>query len=185
MDSHSDSVALFFAVFMVISAVLLAGLDIYCGVEGWMKYDREIGSYWALADRASTLPQKSVYIDKFVNALENRGLAGKYDAIFYPRLSNSFDANLEALKSFQTRLREIQGMDVKSFAYQTAIQQITAQEQGEAREMLSVFQGVWWKDNYPLTWSWILGLNLLCISLLAIVGSCGWYNIKNYGSWWA
>lgn len=43
-------------------------------------------------------------------------------------------------------------MDANSFQYNTAIQQITQQEQGEAIDMLSVFQGCWYKENYILLW---------------------------------
>lgn len=46
-------------------------------------------------------------------------------------------------------------MKVTSFEYQTAMQQITGQEQGEANEMLSVFKGVWYKENFILLWNWI------------------------------
>ena len=36
-------------------------------------YDKQIESYWKLADKASTIKQKSIYIDKFVIALETSG----------------------------------------------------------------------------------------------------------------
>jgi hypothetical protein len=65
-------------------------------------------------------------------------------------------------------LDEIQKMNVASFEYQTAIQQITAQEQGEAQAMLEVFSGIWWKNNYIFLWEWIAGLEVVfCIFLIA------------------
>ena len=46
-------------------------------------------------------------------------------------------------------------MNVQSFAYQTAIQQITQQEQGEAQYMLKVFQGSWMLIHYWYLWNWL------------------------------
>jgi len=184
MNSTVKNIKLVVAISMLVGAVVWLGLDVYWLVDGQARYDREIESHWVLADRASTLPQKSFYIDKFVSALESQGFAGKHNAILYPTPSNSFDANIEALKSFQQRLQEIQGMDVKSFEYQTAIQQITAQEQGEAREMLDVFKGVWWKANYTLTWDWIFVLNILCLMCVTLIGWIGVYNLLEDDKWW-
>lgn len=141
------------------------------GIFGWYTYNKEIGSYWSLADKSSSIDKKSEYIDKFVGALELSGLSGKYNAVFLTTPDNSFDYNLDALKTLQARLHEISNMDVTSFEYQTAIQQITAQEQGEAEAMLSVFYGVWWKKNHPLLWNWICGVHigLLLFVLIASI----------------
>ena len=88
--------------------------------------------------------------------------------LFFKTPDNSFDKNLEALQSLKTRLDEIQKMNVTSFEYQTAIQQITAQEQGEAQDMLEVFSGIWWKNNYLFLWEWVAVLEVvLCIVLIA------------------
>jgi hypothetical protein len=137
------------------------------------EYSKEISSNWDLADKSSTIAEKSRYIDKFVMALEQSGLKGKYNAIIFPTPNNSFDANLKALKSLQSRLQEIQTMDVTSFQYQTAIQQITAQEQGEAQDMLSVFSGIWLKEKNILLWDWIMGLvvtlSLICLCVGAMI----------------
>ena len=60
-------------------------------------------------------------------------------------------------------------MNVASFEYQTAIQQITAQEQGEAQAMLEVFSGIWWKNNYIFLWDWIAAVEVFfCIFLIAV-----------------
>ena len=60
-------------------------------------------------------------------------------------------------------------MNVASFEYQTAIQQITAQEQGEAQAMLEVFSGIWWKNNYIFLWEWVAVLEVVfCIFLIAL-----------------
>uniref|UniRef100_A0A6H1ZTP1 Uncharacterized protein n=1 Tax=viral metagenome TaxID=1070528 RepID=A0A6H1ZTP1_9ZZZZ len=133
------------------------------------QYNNEIYNYWSLADKSSTIETKSEYIDKFVYVLDNAGLHGKYNAIWLQNPDNSFDKNLEMLKTLQTRLHEIKQMNVSSFEYQQAISQITSQEQGEAHEMLSVFSGVWYLKNHTWLWDWISifllisGVNLLWI----------------------
>lgn len=132
------------------------------------RYNQEIESEWDLADKSSTIEEKSKHIDLFVKSLEASGLKGKYNASFYPNPSNSFDRNLDALKTLQTRLREIVKMEPSSLAYQTAIQQITQQEQGEAGKMLSVFEGCWYREHYLRLWDWVFLANVL-LTVLAIV----------------
>lgn len=130
-------------------------------VEGYYEYELEIGTYWDLADRASTVENKTVQIDQFIQALENSGLKGKHAALIFETPSNSFDSNLEAVKSLQSRLHEISIMDVTAVEYQIAMQQITAQEQGEASNMLNVFRSTWWKEHHIFTWDWIGVINLI------------------------
>lgn len=148
----------------VLAVIFLAMLVVLVGtivthIREAYRYDREIGSYWSLADKASTITQKSEYVDKFVAALESQHLDGEYNALLFATPDNSFDKNIEALRSLQWRLREIQTMNPASFEYQTAIQQITAQEQGEASVMLSDLGGCWWKRNHILLWDWIAFVN--------------------------
>jgi hypothetical protein len=134
-------------------------------------YERDYESYWNLSVKASTIQQKAMYIDKFVAGFKGKGFEGDYNAVFFKTPDNSFDKNLEALQSLKTRLDEIQKMNVASFEYQTAIQQITAQEQGEAEAMLEVFSGIWWKKNYIFLWEWIASVEvLICITLIIIGG---------------
>jgi hypothetical protein len=141
-------------------------------VLGNYEYSKSIESYWSLADKASTIPQKSTYIDKFVAALEASSLQGQHNAVVLDTPDNSFDSNLEALKTLQTRLHEIAGMDVTSFQYQTAIQQITGQEQGEAHHLLGIFEGCWWKVHHFFLWGWVGCINVLGSIILFIVGLC-------------
>jgi hypothetical protein len=157
-------------IFMTIIASILLMFSIGGGIIGHYQLEKSIMSYWDLADKASTIEKKSEYIDKFVEALNKEKYEGKYNAIFLETPNNSFDTNYEMLKTFQFRLKEIQTMDIKSFEYQTAIQQITQQEQGEAGEMLSVFIGIWWKTNYFLLWNWICAIQ---VTLMLIVLICG------------
>lgn len=130
------------------------------------RYEQQFSSNWSLADKASTLDQKSDYINKFVTSLESSGMQGSYNAIWFSTPDNSFDSNLQALKSLQSRMTEIRGMNEKSFEYQQAISQITAQEQGEARKMLEVFEGCWYLHNHFLLWDWV-GTTILIIAIFA------------------
>jgi hypothetical protein len=153
-------------VYISIGAVWLI-IMIFFAVIGNYHYERDYESYWNLAEKASTIKQKAVYVDKFVEGFKGKGFEGDYNAVFFKTPDNSFDKNLEALQSLKTRLDEIQKMNVSSFEYQTAIQQITAQEQGEAKDMLDVFSGIWWKNNYFFLWEWVAVLEVLfCIFLI-------------------
>jgi hypothetical protein len=156
---------------LLVVALIVLGLDIYNGIYGSYQYENQFESYWSLADKASTIPQKSQYIDRFISALEAGGFAGKFNAVMLQTPDNSFDKNLEAIKSLQLRLHEIEKMDVTSFQYQAAIQQITAQEQGEAKAMLHVFSGIWWKENHFFLWNWVGVLQvILMIAVVCVAG---------------
>lgn len=157
------------AILFSLSIVIIVS-DIFVGVRGDYEYENSVSSYWNIADKTSTIQKKAEYIDKFVAALEAQHFDGKYNAIIFPTPDNSFDRNFEALKSLQIRLHEVEKMDVSSFQYQTAIQQITAQEQGEAKPILDVFYGIWWKEHHVLLWDWILGLNVALIVILSGAG---------------
>jgi hypothetical protein len=137
-------------------------------------YENTIGSYWDLSDKASTIQQKSEYIDKFMYALIGSHLEGTNANSMFPTVTTSFNENFKALKSLQSRLDSIKKMDEKSFVYQTAIQQITAQEQGEASSIYSAVEDCWMEANYPTIWSTLLVI-LFSISEIAIlVGGIIW-----------
>lgn len=159
-------------IILIIAAVGVLANMIYMGVVSNYQYSNTIFSNWSLADKASTIAQKAEYMDKFVAALQASGLQGTHSALYFPTPDNSFDQNFYALQSLQGRLHDIQKMDETSFAYQTAIQQITAQEQGEAQNMLDVFEGCWLKVHYYWLWNiWLVLLQVLLIIGLPIVGS--------------
>lgn len=158
-----------------ISVVVLL-LDIIFGVMGTYQYKKKFGSYWSLAEKSSTIEKKAYNMDKFVNALDKCGYDGQYNAIFTPSPDNSFDENFAALKTLQFRLHEIDSMDVTSFEYQTAIQQITEQEQGEGQAMINELEGIWWKNNNILLWNWIGWTNAILFILLGIIGGFLWAN---------
>jgi len=157
----------------ILTAILLI-MTIATGFIGAYQYEKQFSSYWNLADKSSTITKKAEYIDKFVNAIENGKFTGEYNAIIMQTPDNSFDQNFIALKTLQQRLHEISGMDVTSFQYQTAIQQITEQEQGEAYEMLKVFKGIWWKENHFFLWNWICFVQLCIVIIGLVIGIAIW-----------
>jgi len=160
----------------IVSAIILIA-DIFTGVIGHYQYSKKYESYWELAVKASSIEKKIEGIDKFVAALESSNLSGQYNAIFLETPNNSFDENFAALKSLQSRLHEIQSMDIKSFEYQTALQQITQQEQNEAAGMLNVFSGIWWKDNHFLLWDWICITQVVLFVITMFAGILMWNEI--------
>jgi hypothetical protein len=138
--------------FLVVCAVIVVW--IVEEVVSDYDYDNQIGSFWALGIKASTLQQKTTYLDQYVNALQGAKLEGTNNASFLKTPDNSFDQNMIALKSLQGRMHQIQGMDEQSFAYQTAMQQITGQEQGQAGQLTETFRGCWFLRYYWLLWGW-------------------------------
>lgn len=131
------------------------------------EYENMVLSYWNLADKASTIPQKSEYLDRFVVALGSAQLPD-HAAIWLKTPDNDVSQNMLALKSLQGRLHEIQGMDVQSFQYQQAIQQITAQEQGEASNMLAVFENAWYLSHHFFLYDWIGGVLFVGLGITAV-----------------
>jgi hypothetical protein len=150
------------------SLVLLAvriGIHVYADYD----YSRRVESYWNLGIKASTLQQKSVFLDQYVTALEESGLAGSNDALVFKTPDNSFDQNMIALKSLQGRINQIKGMDEQSFAYQTAMQQITGQEQGEAEHLVTTFKGCWYLRHHFSYWGWVGITNYILLSFFALI----------------
>lgn len=160
-----------FGILLILCGIGITINMIIMFVQADYHYENDFKANWDLADKSSTIAQKSEYIDKFVEALDNSGLHGTNDALIWKTNNNSFDTNFKALKSLQSRLDEIKGMDESSLAYQTAIQQITAQEQGQADEMLSVFEGCWTKVHYYWLWNpFLVLLQIISIFLLFVLG---------------
>jgi len=177
-SSEKKNYRRFGIVLFLIGSALLFSI-IATGVMGTYEYQKDYSSSWKLAYKASTIEQKLVYIDKYVTALENGGFEGKHEAIFFKTPDNSFDKNLEAIKSLQTRLSEIQEMDPTTFEYNTAIYQITQQEQMEGKTLNETFAGIWWLDNYMLLWDWICTWVTIGILAIMFFGVRYW----NYGNW--
>jgi hypothetical protein len=115
--------------------------------------NRDLLSYWKLSAKASTLKQKSLYLDEFVANLEAARLSGN-NAVILKTPNNSYEQNMATLKSLQSRMEEIKSMDVKSFEYQQAMYQISAQEEGGVNGVGDLI-GVWYLDHHTSVWGWI------------------------------
>lgn len=161
------------AALLVIIGAVLIGIEIQQSVVANYHWENEYCNYWQLADKSSTILEKQKYISKFVDALEQgekRGAFASHNAIWLKTPNNSFTANLDALKSLSGRLNEIQKMNPSSFEYNTAIQQITAQEQGEAHAMLAVFQGCFELSSYLIVWGFVGGIIVTVAIILLLAG---------------
>ena len=170
-NQYSNKPWLFlFIPLIIISAILLIGTITFNIIADY-KYSQRFLYAWNLSDKSSTIDAKFKYINEFVtNIEENRKEFADNSAIVFTTPNNSFDKNLDAVKSLRDRLASIQKMDPASFQYNTAIQQITAQEQGEAGTMISVLQSCFFLSQYPSVWNWIGVLVCLFASILVIWG---------------
>lgn len=158
---------------MIVASLVIGGCQIRSQILSDYKQEKQYGQYWALADKSSTIPAKQKYLRQFVDSLRGgyaNGQFASYDAVWLQTPNNSFESNLKALETLADRLDQIQAMDVTSFQYNTAIEQITKQEQGEASAMLRVFGGCYELANYPIVWEWIGGLILTTWILLLFAG---------------
>lgn len=158
--------------FLLGLAILLGVLMAVAAVRADYEWKNEYASSWSLADKSSTLRDKASHIEAFVSRLEASGLTGSHDAAIFKTPDNSFDKNMDALRSLRSRLREMQEMDPTSFAYQTAMQQVTEQEQGEAGDMIGTIRGCWMKRTHPTLWGWwniLIVLGLLCAAFVGAV----------------
>lgn len=141
-------------------------------------YEKQYSQHWSLADKSSTIPAKQKHIADFVAALERGNANGQFaghNVIFMQTPNNSFEANLTALKTLSQRLSEIQEMSPSSFEYNTAIQQITAQEQGEANQMLDTIESCYVLAVNPAVWKWISLLIVCPLLLLIAVPAIIWF----------
>lgn len=153
-------------ILIVIGILMILFLLIMSYISNYI-YEKNISYAWKLADKSSSLDAKSKYIDEFINNLEREKFS-EYNALILKTPDNNIQNNINAINTLRNRLNEIKDLDPESFAYQTAIQQITEQEQGEAYEMLSVIREGWILNNYFYLWNWIYSL-IYGISILLIV----------------
>lgn len=159
--------------------VAVAIIIVFAALSVMAKYNFE-NNYlylWNLADKSSTIEAKQEYIEEFSNKLR-AGITNedfsKHNAIFLKTPDNQLENNVRALETLADRLEEIQGMNPNSFEYNTALQQITSQEHGEAGNMIGVIKGCYVLSNYVLVWNWIGGIfitaGLIC-SVFSLVAS--------------
>jgi regulator of sigma D len=158
---------------ILLGTTITGSVMIYQEVFSKYNFEKEYYNEWGLADKSSTLSAKRQHIDNFIQSLEygnSKGQFAEYDALFLKTPSNNFRTNITALKTLQERLIAVERMDPESFQYNTAIQQITQQEQGEAHEMIGVIKGCYYLSNYPLVWGWI-GTTLFMVVSFGWLGS--------------
>lgn len=164
---------------LVIVGIAVAVYQLRTAIVSNYHFNKSYEQLWNLSDKSSTIEAKHRYISQFVAALDAGNKAGEFsshDAVWLRTPDNSFSMNLEALKTLASRLEEIHGMNPNSFEYNTAIQQITAQEQGEASSMIRVFRECYLLMNYPAVWGWI-SIIITTISLSAIIGGAIWWAV--------
>lgn len=162
------------AIILLSASILLGIYQIKSLIIGNYRFEKDYLQFWELSDKSSTIPAKQKYISEFVLTLENgykKGDFSSFNAIFLKTPNNNFEANLNALRTLSQRLIEIQEMDPKTFEYNTAIQQITAQEQGDAHKLIGIIKGCYFLNNYFIVWDWIGGC--LCFITIAGILICG------------
>lgn len=156
----------------IILGVFLCVYQIQTQIRASYRLEKYYTNLWELADKSSTISAKYQYLLQFSSALQlgyNRGEFASHDAIWLQTPNNSFESNLKALTSLVERLAEIREMNPSSFEYNTAIQQITAQEQGEAGKIMAIFRGCYELASYPAIWGWI-GFLLLLFECVLVSG---------------
>jgi len=155
-----------------LALLIFIGFQIRSAIMCDYNYENAYGNLWDLADKSSTILEKQKYLSQFAIDLQRgykHGDFANYNAIWLKTPNNSFVYNLKALQTLVDRLTQIQQMNPNSFEYNTAIQQITGQEQGEAKPMLKVFEDCYILENYPILWGWIFGWSIFIEIILLIV----------------
>jgi len=135
---------------------------------------------WELADRSSTIEAKEKHIAEFVSVLEKdkeNGVLASHSAFILKTPDKAFDNNFEALKTLASRLSEIKTMNPSSFEYNTAIQQVTQQEQGEASAMIGVLSDCYTIKNNPLATVQLGVPALLAGAFLVLLGLHIWLEV--------
>lgn len=150
--------------------LILGGISLLLARYHWAK---DYGSEWSFADRAATIEGKLEHIEKFTNLLET----GRKDfadnaALFLQTPAEDFEKTMEAVRSLRDRLRTIKTMDASSFQYQTAIQQITEQEMGEADEMLRVLFRCYAKETHIICY-WMNPVGFTVFFFAGVFALCG------------
>lgn len=152
--------------FLIVIGLGTAVAWIWTGLYAGYEWDNQVLSNWTLSDKSSTLEAKSGYMDKFVQALQSSNLADN-DALIYKTADNNCANNITAVSTLRDRLNQIKGMDESSFQYQQAIQQITAQEQGESDKLIGTLNGCWMKTHHYILWNGWFDV----IGFLVVIGS--------------
>ena len=171
---------------LLVGGVIMLALQIRSSILSRYTYEKQFSNLWELADKSSTIPAKQQYITQFLYALkagETNGVFADYDATWLKTPNNSFAANIKAIQTLSDRLTQIQDMDPASFQYNTAIQQITAQEQGEAHRMLAVFEKCYDRECYPIIWGWI-GVVFTMTAVVIVIAGIVLLAVAYEGGYW-
>ena len=156
--------------FMLGLSIILTGVYITYCVYANFNWENNVYSNWTLSDKSSTLQAKSDYMDKFVLALQSNNLADN-SALIWKTADTDCQKNVDAVKTLRDRLTQIKGMDETSFQYQQAIQQITAQEQGQADGMIATLHSCYQKTHYYLIYNpWLFSLTILSLTIMMFFG---------------
>lgn len=166
-------------VILIVLSISLSGVLIWRVINANYEWSNSVLSNWTLADKSSTLEAKSGYIDKFVQALQSNNLADN-NALIYKTADNNCQNNIQAVSTLKDRLNQIKGMDETSFQYQQAIQQITAQEQGQADDMISALHGCWLKTHHYFLWNVFTAVGMFAGLILMLFVGVGFATLDDY-----
>lgn len=156
MKTTMNKISFWVGILLVTLSVFFSYRQIKTRITSSYLFERDYSSLWYLGEKASTIEAKEKFVDAFYNALktgQEQGKFAEWSAIWLKTPKNNFSTNLIVLSSLKQRLGEIKGMNPNSFEYNTAIQQITAQEQRDSG-MIHLFKECYQLQNYPNIWSW-------------------------------
>jgi len=91
-------------------------------------FDSNVGQWFELSDKASTIDRKLEYLGKFDAAVQKYGLTEGQSTVFFPTKETSLEENYIVLKTLLQRLNETSNLSVSSQEYQWALKQITENE---------------------------------------------------------
>ena len=121
--------------FTIVSLVVMTIFIAYASIAGYnnwlvgMQYEREVGTFFTYADRASDAKTKADYFNQYVDALEKNNLIKGCGVMYFCNQPNAQLAeNFKVAKSLQVRLNELKLLDEKETAYQLGMTQMTENE---------------------------------------------------------
>jgi len=157
-------------IILLVIVILWTGSHIVSMLKDNIRITNTLTGFWSMADKTATIEKKSEYLDKYVDATEKHELNKGNSAVFFKHYDNDMANNYDALRSLQKRLHEIKKMDIQSFAYQTALQQLTQQEWKEATAMTGQFYYKLVNKEFVFTWGWLGWLPWTIIVIFGVIG---------------
>ena len=141
----------------IIGTLVVAALSLGAYWVGYT-YDREAGGYLGLADDASTAPLKLQYLEQYREAV-HRLVTGKDARLVFGTPQTKVAHQFVVLDSLLERVGEVAALDVSSFEYQVAMDQITGQEFTGAIEVTNgLLKGAYLRQGGLLGYLWAIGL---------------------------